>query len=306
MINLVIAVLLGMVITCCTLEKTDYEAELASQLPEESVFEEALTIEHQAYSINLETLGGKFYNGFNEIHFIITNTVTNEEKKNAEVKMIPIRNDGNGEAKSCPHSDVISFDGVNEYYTGYAVFDVVSDANNNWEIYLEITLDGASFIVQSAIEIAEQPNKNLNMTSFTGNDGALYYIALIAPANPRVAENELTAGFFRYNEPEAEAGVFPDASQFSYTTVTGATLELDPRMPEPNMGNHSSPNNEDLKQGEDGWYHGVVNYTMTGNWTLNFIFRNAEGEVIKGTEVPTDFTPGVQGAKSELHIDTLF
>ena len=77
-------------------------------------------------------------------------------------------------------------------------------------------------------------------------------------------------------------------------------------MPEPSMGNHSSPNNKDLVQGDDGFYHGVVNYTMTGNWTLNFIFMNQNGKILKGTEVPKDFTPGVECKKSELFIDILF
>jgi hypothetical protein len=77
-------------------------------------------------------------------------------------------------------------------------------------------------------------------------------------------------------------------------------------MPEPSMGNHSSINNKDLTQQNDGLYHGVVNYTMTGNWTLNFIMLNQNGKILKGTEVPTDFTPGVEGVKSELYIDILF
>jgi len=77
-------------------------------------------------------------------------------------------------------------------------------------------------------------------------------------------------------------------------------------MPEPSMGNHTSPNNVDLTRHDDGLYYGVVNYTMTGNWTLNFILVNQNGFIVKGTEVPTTFTPGVQGVKSELFIDILF
>jgi len=72
------------------------------------------------------------------------------------------------------------------------------------------------------------------------------------------------------------------------------------------MGNHSSPNNQDLTQQSDGLYHGVVNYTMTGNWTLNFILQDESGQTIKGTEVSTEFTPGIDGEKGELYIDILF
>lgn len=45
---------------------------------------------------------------------------------------------------------------------------------------------------------------------------------------------------------------------------------------------------------------------MTGNLTLNFIMMNYKGRILKGTKVPADFTPGVEGVKSELHIDILF
>lgn len=145
------------------------------------------------------------------------------------------------------------------------------------------------------------------MVSFFGNDDEQYFIALLGPRAPKVAENNLQAGIYKYNKPSTPAnGTFPDPTQFNYSEVKGFTLKLDPRMPEPSMGNHSSPNNKDLVQGDDGFYHGVVNYTMTGNWTLNFIFMNQNGKILKGTEVPKDFTPGVEGKKSELFIDILF
>jgi hypothetical protein len=193
-----------------------------------------------------------------------------------------------------------------KYYSGYAVFTSESNPMGIWEVYISFTNNNQTFTVHQPVNVQVQTNKNLNMTSFTGNDGEQYFIALVAPQKPKVAVNELVAGIYKYNQPTTPAGNFPDPSQFSYSEVSNHTLLLDPRMPEPSMGNHSSPNNLDLTQHTDGLYYGMVNYTMTGNWTLNFILRNPNGEVIKGTEVPTDFTPGIEGAKSELHIDILF
>ncbi|SFU37636.1 hypothetical protein SAMN05216480_10254 [Pustulibacterium marinum] len=306
MIHWTMAILFGMVITSCTLSKTDYEAELSTAIPETTEFEEAFSINSNGYQIRVNALGGTFYKGYNELHFEITETATQEAIANATVTLLPIRTTTNAEAYSCPHSEVVAFQTTDAYYEGYSVFDVETDTDASWVLYLSITVAGETFNLEQPIEVAEQENLNLNMTSFTGNDGVQYYIALIAPVSPSVAENELIAGVYQYNEPETAGGDFPDPSQFSFSEVEGATLLLDPRMPEPNMGNHSSPNNEDLTQEGDGLYYGVVNYTMTGNWTLNFIFQNAAGDVIKGTEVPTDFTPGVEGEKSELYIDILF
>ncbi len=175
------------------------------------------------------------------------------------------------------------------------------------ELSIGFTADGHHHAPKLPLLVRDQPNKNLNTTSFTGNDEEVYIIALVAPQRPKIAENELIAGIYKRNKPDGDpSGDVPDASQFSYTEVSDYTLQLDPRMPEPSMGNHSSTNNRDLTQADDGLYHGVVNYTMTGNWTLNFIMQNANGKIIKGTEVPTDFTPGVEGAKSELHINIFF
>ena len=92
----------------------------------------------------------------------------------------------------------------------------------------------------------------------------------------------------------------------NYTVANNYLLELDPRMPGEDMGNHSSPDNQDLTQGTDGFYHGKVNYTMSGYWTLNFILKDTQKRVIKGTEVPDTVKMGVFGEQSELHIDILF
>ncbi|GLB52468.1 hypothetical protein NBRC110019_15080 [Neptunitalea chrysea] len=303
--NLLLGVVLATVVTSCTLEKTDYEAELSEVATDEYVFEQAFLLTSNGYQISVEVLNGTFYKGYNEIHLFITDE-NNETVQNATVTFLPIRLDANEDAYSCPHAYEVGYQADNQYYLGYAVFDEVSNTNATWEFYLTVTIANETFTLQHGVTVASQPNLNLNMTSFTGNNGVQYYIALIAPVSPGVSENELIAGIYQYNEPQVPIGNFPDPTQFSFSEVQGATLLLDPRMPEPSMGNHSSPNNEDLTQGSDGLYYGVVNYTMTGNWTLNFIFQNEGGAVIKGTEVPTDFTPGITGEKSELHIDILF
>lgn len=134
------------------------------------------------------------------------------------------------------------------------------------------------------------------MVQFTGIDDEQYIIALVEPHKPKVAENPILAGIYKRNKTASP----------TYSEVKGYVLQLDPRMPEASMGNHSSPNNKDLYPGEDDLYRGIVNYTMTGNWTLNFMLVNPDGRIIKGTKVPDDFRPGVEGIKSDLHIDILF
>ncbi|MFB9076672.1 hypothetical protein ACFFLS_25700 [Flavobacterium procerum] len=293
-------------LTSCTLDKTDYEAETGLEIPELSEFKEAVSFTTGNYKVSIEALNGTFYKGYNELHLKVLNTQTNQTITPSAVTFLPVMTNSVDFHTSCPHQYNLEYNTVAKYHSGYSVFTSESNASNNWELYLSFTVDNQKYEVNKEISIEKQSNKNLNMTAFTGKDGEEYFIALTAPQKPKVAENALVAGIYKYNKPTTIVGTFPDPSQFSYSEVTGYTLKLDPRMPEPSMGNHSSPNNKDLTQQNDGFYHGVVNYTMTGNWTLNLILMNQNGLILKGTVVPSDFTPGVEGVKSELYIDTLF
>lgn len=301
----VIATLLA-VTTSCTLDKTDFEAEINRDVTEYFEFKEVTSFNNGTYKISIEALNGTFYKGYNEIRLTILNTQTNQALNNSGVTFLPILTDPDNIKTSCPHRYHLVYNAEEQFYSGYVVFTSISNPMENWDLYISFTDNNQTHTVNQLVTVQNQTNMNLNMTSFTGNDGERYFIALVAPQKPKVAENELVAGIYKYNQPSESAGTFPDPSQFSYSEVQNYTLLLDPRMPEPSMGNHSSPNNVDLTQHTDGLYYGVVNYTMTGNWTLNFMLLNQNGALIKGTEVPTDFTPGIEGAKSELHINILF
>jgi hypothetical protein len=291
----------------CTKEKTDYEAEINTVVTEHYEFKEAAAISSEGYTISIEALNGTFYKGYNEIRLKITDTRTNENIHASSVTFLPVMSGADGSNTSCPHLYDLTYNTDDKYFTGYVVFTSESNTNRSWELYTSFVVNNKNYPAKQNITVQEQPNKNLNMTAFTGKDGEQYIIALVSPQKPTVAENELIAGIYKFNQPASPpSGSFPDPSQFSYTAVSNYTLQLDPRMPEPSMGNHSSINNKDLTQQSDGLYYGVVNYTMTGNWTLNFIMLNQNGKILKGTEVPTDFAPGVEGVKSELYIDILF
>lgn len=299
---------LGLMSVACTKEKTDYEAGLIGPEIDTDSFSEFANTHSGALNIRLESLNGKLYVGYNEIRLEILNESGQQiSDKSASVNMLPILTSMAGESRSAPHSYNLVYNSESNYFYGYAVFPEITQPDQNWVLYIDLNINGNSHQIQQNITVENQTNKNLGMARFTGNDGEQYFIALMAPSKPQVSENELIAGIYKYDRPIEEASLpFPDPTQFSFSKVQNHTLLLDPRMPEPSMGNHSSPNNKDLIQREDGLYTGIVNYTMTGNWTLNFMLLDQNNQVLKGTKVPEDFTPGVQGAKSELHIDILF
>lgn len=291
----------------CTKDKTAYEAGGDTGATEQYGFKEAFVKDTAGYSIRVQTVNGTFRKGYGALRLVITHSETGQLVIPTAVTFLPVKTDMDGNTVSCPHRYDLVYQPDEQYFSGYSVFTSESNTYESWKLYIGFTVAGQTYEVIQAIRVEQQTNPNLGITMFTGKDEEEYVIALTAPQQPKVGENKLVAGIYKFNKPaQVSSGIFPDPLQFSYTKVYGYTLLLDPRMPEPSMGNHSSPYNMDLTQQSDGLYHGVVNYTMTGNWTLNFILLNPEGEVLKGTKVSTAFTPGVEGVKSELFIDILF
>ncbi len=300
--NFSFSMLVLFILSSCTVDKTDYESEINTAVPEYFEFKEAASVIKGDYKISVEALNGTFYKGYNEIRLKILNVATASGTTTENVTFLPVISYTGNNWTTCPHRHIPVYREQGSYYSGYAVFTTES-GTGTWELNIDFEKEGQKYEVSLPISVKEQVNKNRNMALFTGNDDKQYIIALIAPQKPRVSENELVAGIYQYN---GDTEAFPTDPKSAYMEVEGYTLQLDPRMPEPSMGNHSSPNNSDLTQGMDGLYHGIVNYTMTGNWTLNFILLNTNGKIVRGTVVPPDFTPGTEGIKSELHIDILF
>ena len=298
-------VLLGawcIVALSCTKEKTDYHPELMPGTPGNSAFSDAASASVGGYRIHVQTSNGTLHEGYNDLRVLITDSEGNAVAAVPDVTLRPIGTAASGRQGTAPHPEALTYLPDSGYHRGYAVFPAISGDRYTWTLAVRFTAAGQPYGASLPVAVGPQPDANPGMAAFTGSDGADYLIALVAPQQPQVGENSLIAGIYRrVTGPTGQGN-----DSWTYTAAEGYTLLLDPRMPEPSMGNHSSPNNVDLTQGDDGLYHGTVNYTMTGNWTLNFILLGPDGRIIKGTEVPPDFTPGVAGEKSELHIDIVF
>lgn len=291
--------------TACTIDKTDYESETNTVVPDDYEFKEVVSMDKENYHVSIEALHGKLYKGYNEVRLKITDINTKENVQEGKVTFLPVFTTLEGDKESCPNQYDMVYDKTEKFYKGFSVFTQESTLGD-WKININFTDNNQQISLIQHVTVERQTNKNLNMTSFVASDTENYIIALVGPLKPKVAENELIAAIYKLDSSNLTKNEDDSIFKDKYVLVDDYTLLLDPRMPEPSMGNHSSPHNQDLVQKENGFYYGVVNYTMTGNWTLNFILLNQSGRILKGTQVPTDFTPGIEGKKSELFIDTLF
>ena len=316
----------GMLMFSCTVERTDFNNTLKAKSRGVVVVNQ--TISSENHTIILQTTGGKFYSGYNEVIIEVLDKNTLQKVDVQSLTFLPIKTRENGYSYSCPHQYYMDFKQDIKAFEGFAIFNTptknllfdsenpvmtIGKSTEKWKIYISYVVGNKTYDLVKEVEVSNLPNTNLNrnLTEFIGNDGEKYTLALIEPQVPGIIENQLKAGLYKYNKPhngefEHKITGKPYPKLFSYSVVDRATLELDPRMPDPSMGNHSSPNNVNLTQGEDKYYHGVVNYTMTGFWTLNFIFKDKNGNIIKGTKVPEKLTAGGWGQKSDLYIDINF
>ena len=295
------------VLFSCTKEKTNYNKELEPGDISNQEVKVAYKLNIGDYEVSIKTRSGKLHLGYNKIYIELTNRFTGERAPLDAFQFSAVMNHSSGQKAAAPYRFDLGEQVEEGPYAGYVVFPDQSSADVAWTLYMQISIYDQTYALEQEVQVEAQENKNLNMTTFIGEDDDVYCVALIAPQQPIVGENELITGIYRYTSfSNISTEYNPGEVEYAFLEAKGYTLKLDPRMPDPSMGNHSSPNNKDLAQRDDGLYYGQVNYTMTGNWTLNFILLNGQGQVVKGEDVPTDFTPGVEGVKSTLHLDILF
>lgn len=244
-------------------------------IPEENNETENLqlvkTISNDTHSISLYNESGILLTGYNKLYFQIKNN-NDEYVKNATTSWLPMMNMHNM-SHSCPFSNITKTIGKETLYEGYIVFQMASNAMEYWELTINYAINDNEFSATEIIDVSEASKKRVNV--FMGSDGVRYIIAMIEPTTPQVAINNMVAG------------VFKSESMMSYPIVDNYKVLIDPRMP--GMGNHGSPNNEDLEQSHiDKLYHGKLSLTMTGYWKVNLQLLNTNGEVLKGEAVTED------------------
>lgn len=233
------------------------------------------------HKISVKTINGKLFSGYNDIYFEITNEKdeTISAEKVSFLPMMRMYKNGNpneiGHSHSCPHTSDLQRVS-NGMYRGYAIFQMHTGSTGHWDFSLTYSANNQEVTAKEMqIEITQQPQEShLKFTRFRGKDEKMYILALISPISHKNGRNEGVI-----------AGLFRAESMVSFPLVKDFSLELDPRMPGDDMHNHSTPFDNFAIQG-DGFHKANINYSMSGYWILNFIVKNAQKEMIAGSEVP--------------------
>ncbi len=229
-------------------------------------------VEANNHSIEIYSEQKDFTIGFNQLFIRIKDNELDTYINNASIQWKPVMH-MTEMMHSCPKSVVSNTEDAS-VYTGYVVFQMPGNTEEYWDLELEYTVDGQMYNTIEKIDVKAPTDGKRRVSSFVGEDDTRYVMAMM-PLQPEIAVNDF------------EIMVFKMENMMTFPVVENYTIGLDPRMP--GMGNHGSPNNEDLVfDAAIQLYKGKLSLTMSGYWKLNLILMDETDSVIKGEVVTPD------------------
>ena len=268
LLKYLLPILLVATIISCTKDDDDV------LLPENEVEDLILIqeISNDTHTVEMYSISGALSQGYNDITIRLKDKTTGDFVEDATFMWNPMMH-MTQMSHSCPKSDLLKVSGKETIYNGYIVFQMAENADEGWDLTFNYTVDGEDFTAVGDISVPATDRKEV--TVFMGMDDVRYIVALVNPQSPDVMINDVTFGLYKME------------SMMSFPVVEDYKILLDPRMP--SMGNHTSPNNEDLVYNAmSNMYDGKLSLTMTGYWKLNLMLENENNEVLKGEEVTED------------------
>lgn len=225
------------------------------------------------HSIELYSKKNDFSIGYNEVYIRIKDMATKNYVSQSEISWMPMMHMTQME-HSCPKSTLT----VTEDKTvskGFLVFQMPGNADEYWDLTITYKINGEEFTTKKTIDVISPADGKQKVNTFMGSDGTRYILTMAGPVDPKVAVNDFSAMLFKME------------NMMTFPVVENYKITVDPRMP--SMGNHSSPNNEDLSyDSASKMYNGKLSLTMTGYWKINLKLLNESQEVLKGEDVTTD------------------
>jgi len=200
--------------------------------------------------------------GYNTIYLRITDKATGQAISHANLLFHPLMNMGTS-SHACPFenpADTLTSEG---YFKGAILFSMMG--TNSWSVSVDITANGKTESASFPLDKVKSTNPVkkivvIDSLSTGANTWIItkYPVALIEPKNWKTGNNPF------------EITIHTMASMMSFPCCNDLTVEITPEMP--SMG-HGSPNNVNPVSIGNGHYLGTVNFTMTGAWRINMIFK---------------------------------
>jgi hypothetical protein len=250
-------ILLSLLIVSCSKEGTDIEPDTYIKMGDEVSLSSLYNV--QFYSKD------SLFVGYNKVYFKVTEKSTGQFLSHAVISLHPLMDMGTFK-HACPIENPAENSDSDGYFEGAIMFSMPG-ANNSWSLSADITVDGetnsAAFPISKVV--GTTPVKKIvvidSLPNGTGWTITKHPVSIVEPAAWKVGNNLF------------EITVHTMASMMSFPCCNEMTVEIIPEMP--SMG-HGSPNNVNPVLKANGHYEGTVNFTMTGAWRINMIFRKGD------------------------------
>lgn len=265
-------------VDCCSAEEA---LQVYNFLKTKKIIPELTKIINDKYNVFAYSDGGTLHTGYNDLYFVATKRVSGNYIKNFRMdNIVPLMNMS---AMNMQHSTAVadSSQSFNKNYLAvkrsWIAFVMNSSEKDKWNLSYDLhVLSSKDSISHRDITVDSLTSGQRWLRSFKVGDNA-YVISLVNPNSWQTGTNTIQAYISQKATPLTSPWLKAD-KQF--------TVEFTPTMPD--MGNHTSPNNQPLLRQTDGSYQGTINLTMTGLWRLHLTVRDSSGTVVAGGDTASD------------------
>lgn len=259
-------------VDCCSAEEA---LQVYRFLQTVKIIPELSIVVDGKYNVFAYSKNGTFHTGYNDIYFVATKKETGNYIKNFQItdlKPLMFMTKMKMEHSTPVAPSVAQFnDNYLAVKRGWISFVMNSSEAGSWTVSYNVDVLGkTAALPKTDILVDPLPEGQEWVKSFKV-DNETYYISIVNPTDLKTGKNTLQAFVSKKNNPATEP--YQLASE-------KFVIDIDPRMPD--MGNHTSPDNEALELKDNGSYEGNVNLTMTGLWRIHFTVKDLKGNVLAG------------------------
>jgi hypothetical protein len=204
--------------------------------------------------------------GYNKVFFKVTDVSSGQPVTQASIILHPLM-DMVTFSHACPVENPGENSNADGFFEGAVLFSMPG-MDNSWSLAVDIDVSGKTGTSQFPISsvTATTPGKKIVVIDSLSNGQGSWIItkhpvSIVEPSEWKVGNNQF------------EITVHTMQSMMSFPCCDLMTVEITPEMP--SMG-HGSPNNVNPVSTGNGHYAGTVNFTMTGAWRVNMVFRKGD------------------------------
>lgn len=233
------------------------------------------------YNVWVYSKTGSLHKGYNDLYFVVTKKKTGNYVKNFDITNVtPLMNmvKMNMFHSTPVSSSVETFDQTRlAVKHGWVSFLMNTSEAGTWAFSYDISVLGSkASVADKAITINALPDGQDWLKNFKVGDDT-FFLSLVNPTDWKTGENVIQAYISKKSNPIT--------TPYALASET-FTVEIDPRMPD--MGSHTSPDNQALTKQADGSYKGSINLTMTGLWRIHLTVKDAQGNIVAGGDDQKD------------------